>query len=193
MNQKPISSPDFQAWLCHMENFNRRRSVTHTTLQGIDKARFDGEKKSKHLLVAEKQAVAKDAPKAFVELVCKPLKQEAKIRSTRDSENLVSMELYRIVGIHIDLYRTTRVDTYPRLFYSKAVPILPRKVTMPVQTAGFCGLTTILLLLKSIPSTGRVQNSGVPTEHQKTPGFHLIITQQLQRLQEDNLFQNCSL
>lgn len=91
-----------------MENFNRRRSVTHTTLQGIDKTRFMIKKKPKHLLAAEKQAVGKDAPKALFGLVCKPLKQDAKIRSTRNSENLVSMELYRIVGIHIDLYRTTR-------------------------------------------------------------------------------------
>ena len=65
--------------------------------ESVDKGRFQGDTKSNHLVQAEKQAVAKDAPKALFEFVCKPLKQEAIIRTTKNVDTLVSIKTYRIV------------------------------------------------------------------------------------------------
>ena len=72
----------------------------------IEKGRFPNEKKSTHLVEAEKTVLAKNSPKALYQLACKPLQQEARIRSTKEVSDMVSTKLYLYKRSHTNLYRT---------------------------------------------------------------------------------------
>ena len=82
-----------------------------------------------------KQPNAEFKSLSLLEIACKPLKQEAIIRSTKNTEKLVSMKLYGIVGVYIDLYRNFNAAMFPRPYFCKAVQILQQRATKRVLIA----------------------------------------------------------
>lgn len=87
--------------------------------EGIEAGRFEGDKKSSHLVAAEKEELQKkNALKALFERACKPLHQDTKIHSPRDAEKLTSIKLCQARKIPTDLYRAWPVvTTLERLSY----------------------------------------------------------------------------
>ena len=72
---------------------------------GLEKGRFPNEKNSTHLIEAEIIVLNKNSPKALYELACKPLNQEARIRSIKKVSDMVSIKLYSYRRFHTNLYR----------------------------------------------------------------------------------------
>ena len=98
--------------------------------------RFDGNRKCAHLGLAEGIIRAKErSSESSIRTRLKPLRQDARIRSTKDATKMVSTNLYKSRKADTNPYRIWHVYTYRRPLCCSPVQIRRSKATGRVLNA----------------------------------------------------------